>query len=454
MAAIFSDVRAWLNPNVWRRAHHGSLRARFARGAWWSTIAAGSSRAIMLLAAVVCGRVLGRTSFGELGMIQSTAGVFGVFAGFNLGITANRYLAELRSTDPQRAGRILALSSLAALCGGSLLALALVISAPYLAAHTLAAPQLARTLAISSGLIFFGAMNGVQAGALAGFESFRDLARVNVWGGAAGFLLITTGVRFGGVAGATCGYVGAAAVNWLIGHFILRRKCAFYGIPRTLHRCLSEWPILLKFSAPAFLSSALLAPALFACNAFLVHQPAGYSSLGIFTAADRWRVALLFLPNSIMAMVFPMLFNLRGARNQQGFRRVFQANLAVNLAAVILPGALIVVLSPLIMSAYGSAYREGWRVLAVLAVAAIPQCLNSVLGQTVVARSMWLRFAFDLMLTAILISSAHLLIPRLGALGLACANFIAYTATTIGLAIFVAGKRSPLRDRAEEGTAA
>jgi O-antigen/teichoic acid export membrane protein len=446
---MISDVTVWMKPQTWRGAHSGSLRARFAHGAWWSTIAAGSSRAIILMAAVVCGRILGRAGFGELGMVQSTAGVFGVFAGFNLGITANRYLAEFRETDPARAGRILTLSSMAALTGGALLSLALILSAPYLAIHTLAAPQLARSLAIGSGLIFFGALNGVQMGALSGFESFRDMARVNVWSGLLGFVLIATGVRFGGVAGAVWGYVGAAAVNWLMSHMVLRRKCTLYGVSGTARHCLQEWPILLKFSAPAFLSSAMLAPTIFACNAFLVHQHAGYSALGLFTAADRWRVALLFLPNSIMTMAFPMLFNLRGARNHQGFRRVFQANLAANLLAVMLPGMVIALLSPLIMSAYGPAYREGWRVLLVLALTAVPQCLNSVFGQMVVARSMWIRFAFDLMLTSLLIGSAFVLIPRLGALGLAFAYLAAYTVTTIGLAIFVGSKRSPLRDQTE-----
>jgi O-antigen/teichoic acid export membrane protein len=76
-------------------------------------------------------------------------------------------------------------------------------------------------------------------------------------------------------------------------------------------------------------------------------------------------------------------------------------------------------------------------VLAVLALAAVPQCLNSVFGQMVVARSMWLRLAFDALLTATLLTCAWLLIPRLGALGLAYANLAAYTLATIGLAFVV-----------------
>jgi len=445
MSGMISDVTVWLSPQTWRNAREGSLRARFATGAWWSTVAAGSSRAIMLLAAVFCGRVLGRSGFGELGMIQSTAGMFGVFAGFNLGMTTTRYLAELREVDPARAGRILALSAAAGLIGGTLLSLALVLFAPYLAMHTLGAPQMSRTLAVGAGLIFFGALNGVQTGALSGFEAFRDLARANLWAGILGFTVIAVGAFTGGVIGAVWGYVAAAAFNWLLNHIVLRRKCTRFGIHPSLRKCFREWPVLLKFSVPAFLSSALLAPAVFVCNAMLVGRHGGYSELGLFTAADRWRVALLFLPNSVMTMVFPMLFNLQGVRNHQGFRRVFHANLAVNLIVVLLPGFAIAALAPLIMAAYGPSYRAGWRVLLVLALAAVPQCLNSVFGQTVVTRSMWLRFAFDTLLTAVLVGSAYLLIPRLGSLGLAYAYLAAYTITTAGLVFFVRGHLMPLR---------
>src|ERR1022692_3038167 len=42
-------------------------------------------------------------------MIQSTVGMLGIFAGLGLGITATKYVAELRSHDPERAGRIIAL---------------------------------------------------------------------------------------------------------------------------------------------------------------------------------------------------------------------------------------------------------------------------------------------------------------------------------------------------------
>ena len=46
---------------------------------------------------VLAGRLLGTAGFGEVGMIQSTQGLFGVLAGAGLGLAATKYVAEYRS---------------------------------------------------------------------------------------------------------------------------------------------------------------------------------------------------------------------------------------------------------------------------------------------------------------------------------------------------------------------
>ena len=53
-------------------------------------------------------------------MIQSTVGMFGVFAGFGLGLTATKHVAEFRQSDPERDGLIIGLSALIAIGTGGL----------------------------------------------------------------------------------------------------------------------------------------------------------------------------------------------------------------------------------------------------------------------------------------------------------------------------------------------
>lgn len=117
------------------------LGYRLARGTFWSMAGAVISRGLILCATIVVVRILGKTVFGELGMIRSTVGMFGVFAGFGLGLTATKHVAEFRQSDPERAGRIIGLSGFSALGTGGVMALALFFFAPWLAEHTINAPH-------------------------------------------------------------------------------------------------------------------------------------------------------------------------------------------------------------------------------------------------------------------------------------------------------------------------
>lgn len=142
------------------RIENSPIGLRLARGVFWSMAGAVISRGLMLVATVLVARMLGKTGYGELGMIQSTVGMFGVFAGFGLGLTATKHVAEFRQSDPDRAGRIIGLSGLFAMLTGGLMVLGLFIFAPWLAEHIINAPHLAGVLRIGAIILFISALNG------------------------------------------------------------------------------------------------------------------------------------------------------------------------------------------------------------------------------------------------------------------------------------------------------
>jgi len=415
----------------------GSLRARFTLGIVWSLAGAVVSRGFLLAASVACARFLGKEGFGALGMIQSTVGMFGIFAGLGLGLTATKYVAEFRRQDPAKAGRILALSAFAAFISGGVITVLLILLAPYLAKNVLGTPQLAGPLAVGSGLVFFGAMNGAQTGALAGFEAFRTIARVNVLSGVASFPLIVIGVWRGGLNGAIWGSVAALAINWALNNRALRRECASTNISYEFASCHRELSILHRFSLPALLASIAVGPAIWLCNAWLVRQPQGYAEFGIYAAADKWRLLILFVPTSVFAMVLPVLSNLYGEGDAAKFRKVFRANLKLNAGLALAAALLIAALATPIMAVYGSAFRGGRPVLVILAFSALPEAMNTILNQPLIAAHlMWWRFASDLLLVAVLVGLAFVLIPKWGALGLAASFGVAYSTTSLCLFLF------------------
>ena len=429
---------------VWAQAQFeeflptASLRRRFSSGAAWSLIGAVSSRGCLLAASIGSARILGVQGFGELGMIQSTAGMFGVFAGMGLGLTATKYVAEFRENEPARAGRILALSSIIALISGILMSATLIGTASYLSAHTLGASNLAEPLAIGSGLVMFGAMNGAQTGALAGLEAFRAIARVNAWVGVSTLFLVLYGAWHGGLRGVLSGLVAASALNWLLNNIAIRKECARAGIKYHFSSCLKEWRVLYRFSLPAFLASVIVGPAIWICNALLVNHPNGYTQMALYTASDKWRLLILFIPTSVMGMALPMLSNMHGTGDPAGFQKVFKANLILNLLLTILPAFIIAICAVPILSTYGNTYREAWPVLAILAFSSIPETLNNFLGYALISKGrVWWRFVFDGVLAAALIGISFWAIPRWGAIGLAVGYGFTFSLVAIGLLIFV-----------------
>lgn len=413
------------------RPHLGRIRAsplgyRLAKGTFWSIAGAVISRGLMLVATVSVARILGKTGYGELGMIQSTVGMFGVFAGFGLGLTATKYVAEFRRSDPERAGRIIALSELVAIATGGLMALGLVIFAPWLAQHTINAPHLAGVLRIGAIILLISALNGAQTGALSGFEAFKTIAQVNLYVGLISFPMLVAGAYFGGLTGAVWALALNLCFNWVLNHLALRKEARRYDVPITFRNCRRELPILWKFSLPAVLAGAMSSPINWACTALLVNRPHGYGEMGIFSAASQWLTLLLFIPSMLGQVILPV-FSEQLSKNdtRQAMKTMI---LAVEMTLLTVMPLVIVasIASPYIMTLYGAEFRSGWPTLvAVLLTAGIlaGQIPISLIIQA--SGRMWLSFSMSLgqALSFLVIT---LVLLDYGALGVATARAFAY----------------------------
>ena len=91
--------------SIFKLGDHGTIRSRLAHGVLWSLVGAVASQAFSLVAQIIAAHILGKSDFGRLGIINNTAGMFGVLAGFGLGLAATKFIAQYRITDPERAGR-------------------------------------------------------------------------------------------------------------------------------------------------------------------------------------------------------------------------------------------------------------------------------------------------------------------------------------------------------------
>jgi len=384
--------------------------------------------------------VLGKQRFGEYGVLQSTVTMFAVVAVSGLGLTATRYLAALRSENRTRAGRVLGLTTVTGVIVGALLGGSVFVSGPWLATNTLAAPHLTGAMRICGVLVFLSALAGTQSGALGGLEAFRTLARVNAIASALAFPLPVIGAVYGGVEGAVWGLAASSLLQAGLLCYSVQSECRVFGIVPTLRGSLTEARMLLRFSVPAALSSALVPPVLWACNAILVNEPAGYLEMGVFNAANQWRVAILFIPTAVGQTVLPLLAQLHGSGDEDRYRRLLKWSLLGALAVSLAVAIPIGVLSPWIIGSYGRGFAGGVRVMLILMVSAPLMAVSNVIGQALASEgAMWLGFLLNVLWGAALIALSWTLREH-GAVGLAVSSLAAYCLHS-GVAVLLAYRR-------------
>jgi hypothetical protein len=70
-------------------------------------LGSGASQFCTLLTVIATARLLGASAFGELGMVLLTVSLCSTLATFGLDVTATKYVAECRRSDPERAGSLI-----------------------------------------------------------------------------------------------------------------------------------------------------------------------------------------------------------------------------------------------------------------------------------------------------------------------------------------------------------
>jgi O-antigen/teichoic acid export membrane protein len=402
------------------------IRKRLAKGAFWSVLDTGFTRVFALMVSIVVARTVGREHFGQFGVVQGTIGVFGLFAGLGMSITATKYVAELRQSDPLRTGRILGLSTLLAAVSSSVMCAILVVIAPWLSRTTLASAEVGPLMRLGCGLLFFGVLNGAVAGALYGFEDFKSIAIVDFVAGLVGCGVVIAGVLTAGLAGAIFGLVAGVGLQCLGYCFFLRRELHKSGISIIYKGCFAEWAVIAKFSTPALLASAMTGPVAWACSAIVVNQPGGYAQMGLFNAANQWRSAILLLPLTLSTPFLPVLSSLFG-KDKEKYFKVLLAGIVANASLALLAAAGVIIFSHTIMSSYGREFVGGTPVLICLVVSSVVTATFWSVGQAITSSGkMWWGFVINLIWAIALISSLWFLRHR-GAYGYALATLIAYS---------------------------
>lgn len=410
---------------LYRRLMASDIAKRMMSGAFWSFTGTALGKFFVFLTGIICARILGKEQFGELGMVRSTIGMFIIVGAGGIGVTATRFISLYRKDQQAHAASIYKLSTRFATTLGILTTLVLLFSAGFLAKDILESAKLAFPLAIGCFVLFLSILNSSESGTLAGFEDFRAIAVNTLLGSIVESVGMIVGAYFFQIEGAIAGFglgVFALFLANKISALKDMRRSGINGKGQTIYK--EDWKLIYQYCIPATLSALTVTPVFWLIRSMLV-RASNYGELGIFEAADQWKVILLFIPGAICQIVLPIMSSISDSRT---FRRTLMGNLALigSISATLAVSSWL--LAAFIMPLYGKAFTNTMP-LILLAISTIPTALAQILEMTLYSRDkMWTCLTFNILWGIAAVMLSYLFLHRQqGASGIALAILIAYS---------------------------
>jgi O-antigen/teichoic acid export membrane protein len=413
-----ASAEPWARLLKWRRS-------RLANGIAWTVIGSGFGQGGSFLSSLVLARILGRETFGQYALVQSTVNAFTCLGSMGLGLTATKYISEYRVRQPERIGKLIGLSSMLVALAGLCFSIALALYAPMLAMgadhHRISAG-----FRLSTVSVFFLTLTTCQIGILAGFENFRSIGKIGAIYGLAMPLLSWCGaVRFG-MTGAIATQGASAALLWVSYEAAVRRECRSRGVAVRYRGTWDQRAILTRVSIPAAAVGMVGTVAVWGANAILA-RICGYAELALFAAAFNLRSVVMFLPALIVRVISPRLNYWFAGGDLAVYTKVFWGAVGLNGGLAAAASLLAFLKGQQFMHLFGKGFAGPDLLLAFILASVVVEVIANNLYQAVFASC---RFWWSLMVMSLwmvlLLAGSFLAIPHYGATGLAVAYLAAW----------------------------
>ncbi|MDW8051847.1 MAG: oligosaccharide flippase family protein [Armatimonadota bacterium] len=403
-----------------------SLRYRLARAVSWTVLSVGGAQALLLVATVLMARRLGAEDFGRWGLIYATLNTVVAFITPSFGWALMRVAATLRDHNPHRMAQLSSAVLRIGAWTSFALAFGLAILAPWTSVYLFKDVGTQAALQITATAVFANGVLALQISLLMGLEAFRASAALHALRGVASAALMIGGVYWGGLVGTAWGFTLASFLCAGMGSVLLSRVLRERGI--SLHRTeiRRATQVLRDMSLPSFLSTVLSSVVMWLGNVLLVYAPNGLVQVALFSAANHWRTAILFLPTQINHSTAPILANLWGLGERARLRAVVRASLLANGLAAGLPALVAIAAAEPILSMYAFDSPSGIWSFRVLILSSVLTALCGLLGYAMVAMGqMWHGLAVNTVWAISFLAVAALMLET-GAVGISVAYLVSY----------------------------
>lgn len=414
--------------SLWPGHKGNALHARFMNGAAWSVLGAVATSGINLLAMMVIARILGKESYGQLAVIQSTLVMAGVFAGIGLSSTATRYVAEMRQADPARLGNLLYRFERLNAYVAAALTLLIALFSSDLASGVFGEASIGHLLAFAVISVFFVSLDSLYKGILLGLEETRAFAIASAVGSLLMALILIVGGIAYGLVGVACAISLGALLQCVVSRYFVCKRLPAHQVSIRKNGNSFEWQALKDFALPSLLSGLLYPLVYWISTVLLVRTSSGFAEMALLGVAMQWFNAIMFLPNYAGRIVLPILTNTAGEKKNSDVVAVIKLGVIANLSVTIPVSLGVALLSKMIMTTYGADFTKGWPILALAALIAVIVVGIAPIGWYLASvNRMWVSLRLNVAWAIVFLLSTVVLVPY-GAIGIIASFGIAYVA--------------------------
>lgn len=425
------------------RVQTSSISRRMGNGLMWSFSGTAIAKLLTLIVGIVCAHILQKEAYGEFSMVRSTINMFIVLGSAGLGVTSTKYIAEYKERKSQKIPAVYAVTQVFGFITALISALLILLCAPFIADNILHHPDIVLSVRVGAVLLFFSIINGVQNGALIGFEDFKSVAVNTLLGSLLESALTILGAYYFGVNGAILGFGIGFILIFITNHLAINKLFALFHLHKLSVKKLRshDFSILYTYSLPAALSSLLITPSFWLIRSILVRSN-GFRELAVFEVADQWKIIILFIPTAFSQIVLPILSSLQ--KSKSTFITTLKYNLLIVGISALVLSAGVLLFSGYIMKLYGSSY-DNTLPLQILAISTIFSALANVLEMAIYSLGkMWQCFMINIVWAVLMVGCSYLLCQReQGANGLSVAVLVSYIVSFfifLGYTVFVVKK--------------
>jgi O-antigen/teichoic acid export membrane protein len=356
------------------------IKHPFFANSFWAILGSFVSKGINFASIAWIARILGPEIFGEYNVIQTTVGMFGTVSGLGLGLAATKLIAEFRDQDIIRVGRIISTLYLLSFLISLFVAVIFFSTAGIVSNNLLNNDKLTLFLQITSVIVIFDAIAGVQNGVLIGFEAFKEITFIGIISGVLSAPLLVIGAFYYGLTGLTIMLLFSRLINVIVNRIYLDKKFKIYKIKVKSQLNKEVVRDIFAIGMPSFFAGLSTNAFNWISTSVFVNQPFGYQALGTFNTANQLRTIVTLLPESAGKVTMPQLANAYGNQDFIKFKKTVAFTFFWNLTLSVLPAIVLFFFGGFFQSFFGDKFNLSSSLIFVVLATGVVVALTNAIG--------------------------------------------------------------------------